>query len=372
MTKWALPAADSARLTQVLGACIAALDPQLPGADCAAADIFDCESAEQVLVIFVDGLGYIPLNRRIGHAPVLRVHRDSTYVAHTVIPSTTAAGITAFGTGCMPGRTRMVGFSVAQGDSVMNLLAFEDGIEPEQWQPCSTLFESLGRAGVETAVISPPQFANSGLTRAALRGSRHVGAVSLEARIDAAVKELRAGTPLVYLYWSEIDHIGHVHGVESGEWTAALEEFDAGLRTLLARIPRGTRVMLTADHGMIDVSPTTLFDCATHPELAKDLRIIAGETRSIHVHAQPGCGEAVRRRWAEYLGERAWVMSPQEASHYLGKGPGLTLIGDAIVFMAGRYGVVDSRIQSQGAIGLVGVHGSLTEDEMLIPVIRLQ
>lgn len=372
MAKWALPEADSARLTQVLGACIAALDPRLPGADPAAAGVFDCEATDQVLVIFVDGLGYIPLNRRIGHAPVLRAHRDSTRVAHTVIPSTTAAGITAFGTGCMPGQTRMVGYSVAHGDGVMNLLAFEDGVNPEHWQPCSTLFERLAQVGIDTAVISPPQFANSGLTRAALRGSRHVGAVSLEARIDAAVKELRSGTPLVYFYWSEIDHAGHVNGVESAEWTAALEEFDAGLRALLARIPRKVRTVLTADHGMIDVSSQTLFDCAAHPELAQGVRIIAGETRSLHVHAQPGEAQAVRQRWADVLGERAWVMSPQEASRYLGEGPGCDLIGDAIVFMADRYGVVDSRIQSPGAIGLVGVHGSLTEDEMLIPVIRLQ
>lgn len=372
MLKWALPEENSLRLTQVLGACVAALDPQLPGADPAAAQLVGCEPAEQVLVVFVDGLGYIPLNRRIGHAPVLRAHRDTTHIAHTVVPSTTAAGISAFGTGRMPGQTRMVGYSVAHGAQVMNLLAFDEGVDPEQWQPCPTIFSQLGAAGVDTAVISPPQFAHSGLTRAALRGSRHVGAVSLEARIDAAVKELRSGTPLVYLYWSEIDHAGHIHGVDSQEWTAALEEFDGGLRTLLARIPRGVRTMLTADHGMIDVSPATLYDCASEPELAQGVRIIAGETRSIHVHAQPGQAESVRRRWADYLGERAWVMHPEDAVSYLGNGPGIDLIGDAIVFMADRFGVVDSRIQSPGAIGLVGVHGSLTEDEMLIPVMRLQ
>lgn len=371
MAKWCLPEADSPRLTQVLGACIAALDPSLPGADARAAQRLGVPAAGQVLVIFVDGLGYLPLQRRIGHAPVLRAHREETVCAHTVIPSTTAAGITAFGTGCMPGQTRMVGYSVAHGEGVMNLLAFEEDVDPEQWQPCETHFERLARAGVEAAVISPPQFAYSGLTRAALRGSRHLGAVSLDARIDAAIRELRAGTPLVYLYWSEIDHTGHVHGVESPEWTAALEEFDAGLRSLLARLPRGVMATLTADHGMIDVSPSTLFDCASHPALSEGVRIIAGETRSIHVHAQPGCGEEVRQRWADYLGERAWVMSPQEARQFLGEGPGCDLVGDAVVFMAERYGVVDSRIQTPGAIGLVGVHGSLTEDEMLIPVMRL-
>lgn len=371
MAEWALPESDALRLTQVLGACIASVDPTLPGADAYAAERFGFTDASQVLVIFVDGLGYLPLHRRIGHAPVLRAHREDMHCAYTVVPSTTAAGITAFGTGCMPGQTRMVGYSVAQGDGVMNLLAFEEGVDPAQWQPCETHFEALARAGVEVAVISPPQFAHSGLTRAALRGSRHVGAVSWEQRCEAAIRELRAGTPLVYLYWSELDHQGHIHGVESSEWTGALEEFDAGLRHLLARLPRGVMTALTADHGMIDVSPSTLLDCAFHPELSEGVRIIAGETRSVHVHAEPGQGEAVRQRWAQYLGDRAWVMSPQEARHYLGDGPGIDLVGDAVVFMAQRHGIVDSRIQTPGAIGLIGVHGSLTEDEMLIPVMRL-
>jgi hypothetical protein len=47
------------------------------------------------------------------------------------------------------------------------------------------------------------------------------------------------------------------------------------------------------------------------------------------------------------------------------------LIGDALVFPSGRAGIVDSRWQTPASIAQVGVHGSLTPDEMLIPVVRL-
>lgn len=366
-----LPPQGALRLTDVLGACVAALDPDLPGARDAAREALAIEPAEQVLVLLVDGLGWVPLEARLGHAPVLRAHREATTVVHTVAPSTTAAAITAFATGRLPGATRMVGYSVFAEGGTMNLLAFAEGVDPVLWQPCDTTFEVLARAGVTSAVVSPSAFAGSGLTRAALRGARHVGATGWEQRIRAALHELRAGTRVVYLYWSDIDHAGHHHGVGSEEWTAALEEFDAGLRLLLAGLPRGVRAVLTADHGMVDTSPDQLIDLAEHPELDEGLAGIGGEARCVHVHAREGAAAGVLERWRDVLAERAWVWGPEDMADVLGEGPGSAVVGDALVFMRGHRGIVDSRVQSAGSISQVGIHGSLTSDEMLVPVMRL-
>lgn len=366
-----LPPAGALRLSDVLGACVAALDPELPGAREAARERLCIEAGGQVLVILTDGLGWVPLEARLGHAPVLRSHQGSTSVIHTVAPSTTAAAITSFATGRLPGATRMVGYSVWGPEGPMNLLAFAEGVDPLGWQPCDTTFETLARAGVASAVVSPSAFAGSGLTRAALRGARHVGASGWDQRIRAALRELRSGTPLVYLYWSDIDHVGHHHGVGSQEWTAALEEFDAGLRTLLAGVGRGVRVVLTADHGMVDTSPGQLLDLAERADLDEGVAGIAGEARCVHVHAREGQGARVIARWREVLDGQAWIWGPEEMAEVIGEGPGAAVVGDALVFMRGHRGVVDSRVQSAGSIAQVGVHGSLTSDEMLIPVVRL-
>lgn len=363
-----LPGPDDPRLTDVLPACVAALDPHLPGADPRAAELLGIGEAPQVLVLLVDGLGWVPLSDHLAHAPVLRAHRSSTAVVHTVVPSTTAAAITSFGTGEPPGRTRMVGYSVLGDAGVMNLLAFAPGVDPEAWQPRPTIFEGLGAAGVGSAVVSPATFAGSGLTRAALRGARHVGALSWGERIHAALRELRAGTPLVYLYWSEIDHRGHADGVDSDAWTLALEEFDAGLRELLAGLPRGVRAVLTADHGMVDTSPAHLIDLASRPDLNEGVAAVAGETRAVHLHAREGREEAVVARWREILGDGAWIVDRASMPALLGGAAGAEVVGDAFVFLRGRRGIVDSRVQSAGSIGLVGVHGSMTSDEMLVPV----
>lgn len=369
---WAdLPASSDPRITDVFAGALACVEG-MPCADPAAREVLGLETGvEQVLLVLVDGLGHEPLMANLGHAPTLRSLRSEIRSIHTIAPSTTAAAITAFGTGRPPGATRMVGYSVARGDRAMNLLAFEGGPAPEAWQEIPTFFERLAAEGVESAVISPPTFAGSGLTRAALRGARHVGAVKWEDRCDAALRELRRGTPVVYLYWSDVDHAGHGHGVDSWEWTEALEHFDEGLRPLLRRLPGSVRAVLTADHGMIDIDHSAIRDLASDPVLARGVRILAGETRALHVHAEAGEGEAVRNRWAGALGDDAWVLSPEEAGAVIGEGPGLAEIGDAFVFMNGRGGIVDSRVQSAAMIAMPGVHGSLTSAEMRIPLLRL-
>ena len=372
-----LPGADLPRvgdplITDVVAGGLATIDPALPGASAQAAASLGMETgAHQLLLILVDGLGYELIEEYVGHTPTLRRVRGDVRSIHTVVPSTTAAAITAFGTGERPGATNMVGFSVAYGGGVMNLLAMEGGPAPTEWQPVPTYFERLAAADVASAVVSPARFAGSGLTGAALRGARHVPAETLDERVSAALRELRAGTPVVYLYWSEIDHAGHGSGVGSDSWIANLEEFDAGLARLLRSLPAGVRTVMTADHGMINVDASQIVDVASTPALREGVRIVAGETRAVHVHADAGRADEVEARWRDVLGESAWIVSGEAISALIGAGDGAAVIGDFLVLARGRGGVVDSRTQSASAIAMPGVHGSLTSTEMLIPVVVL-
>ena len=364
-----LPGVGDPLITDVVAGGLASIDPALPGASAQAAASLGMEvGAHQLLLILVDGLGYELIQEYAGHTPTLRRMRDDIRSIHTVVPSTTAAAITAFGTGERPGATNMVGFSVAYGGGVMNLLAMEGGPAPTEWQPVPTYFERLAAAGVASAVISPARFAGSGLTGAALRGARHVPAETLDDRVSAALRELRAGTSVVYLYWSEIDHAGHGSGVGSDSWIRALEEFDAGLARLLRSLPAGVRTVMTADHGMINVDASQIVDVASTPALRDGVRVVAGETRAVHVHTDEGRTDEVEARWRDVLGESAWIVSREEISALIGEGDGASIIGDFLVLARGRGGVVDSRTQSASAIAMPGVHGSLTSTEMRIPV----
>lgn len=353
----------------VLQAAIWSIDPSLPGASAPAAASLALDGAKATIVIMVDGLGQIPLAENLSYARTLRSLSKGQFSGQSCVPSTTAAALTAFTTGELPAATNMVGYSVRHGDGVMNLLNFAEGVSGARWQPVPTLMERLSSVAVETSLITSERFRASGLTAAAFRGATFVGRDQLGDRMDAAIAGTRKGVPLQIVYWSDIDHAGHQHGVHSARWTQALEEFDSALASFLSRVPPGTQVLMTADHGMVDVED--VIDVAKTPSLRQDTKVVAGEGRAAHIHALSGTAAQVIARWRDYLGDRAWVVPREELAHLMGEGAGLDLVGDAVAFLRDRSVVMDSRTVSPAALLQKGVHGSLTPEEMLIPIWRL-
>src|SRR5699024_7534357 len=174
--------------------------------------------ARRSVVVLVDGLGAELLARRGGHAPFLRRLLQDPQSAVRIdcgFPSTTATSMGTLGTGALAGTHGLVGYEAydPETDAVFNELSWEEGPSPRLWQPHPTVFEAAAAAGVAVTRIGPGFFDGSGLTEAALRGGDFVAATSLAARVDATVTALRAQPrSLVYLYWGDIDKIGHAHG----------------------------------------------------------------------------------------------------------------------------------------------------------------
>ena len=204
---------------------------------------------------------------------------------------------------------------------------------------------------------------------AALRGASAVVAETLQDRVEAAGRALREGRRAVYLYWGDVDHVGHSRGFASPEWVAELEHLDAGMGLLARTLPKGTLLVVTADHGMVDVGER--IDVSQEPGLAEGVELLAGEERALHVYT----GDAARlaERWRGILGGRALVMTKDEA---LGTGVfgragrrAYEAMGDVVSFQASNLSVVDGSLRPPGGARMVGVHGSLTRQEMLVPLI---
>src|SRR5690606_39741665 len=100
----------------------------------------------------------------------------------------------------------------------------------------------------------------------------------------------------------------------SAEWGAALEETDAEIARLARSVPAGTELIVTADHGMVDVDPAARVDLARHEVLARDVEVLGGEPRAPHVYLRAGV-DPVRARdaWREVLGT-AGVRSEEHTS----------------------------------------------------------
>ncbi|MGG5258878.1 alkaline phosphatase family protein [Phycicoccus avicenniae] len=334
--------------------------------------------ARRGVVVLVDGLGADQLARRLGHAPWFRAHAAATRRVPAGFPATTATSMGSFGTGTPPGAHGMLGYEVLVPgeDRVFNELSWEGGPVPERWQPTTTWFERAAVAGLEVVRIGPGFFDGSGLTRAALRGGRFTAAESLAARVDVALRAVRSSPrALVYLYWGEVDKLGHVHGPESFEWTTELESVDRELARLAAGLPDDASLTITADHGMVACPHDTRVDVADEPSLRAGVRHLGGEPRATHVYCHDGAAADVAAAWSARLGDRAHVRLREEAvaAGWFGAvSPGnLARIGDVVVASADDLAVVDSARMRPQLLALVGMHGALTSEELDVPVLHV-
>nr|WP_307861547.1 alkaline phosphatase family protein [Cellulomonas wangleii] len=365
---------DGPALRHVLPAVAAALGVDVAGGEPGRA-LLGLPAATRACVVLVDGLGHLNLAERGGHAPFLRSLLASSQPLLSTFPSTTATAVAAFGTGCGPGRTAMLGYTVRVPETgrLGNLVSWADMPPAERWQPHPTVFEQLAAAGVRVTSVGPARFQGSGLTGAALRGARYAAAESLDGRVDAVVRALRE-PGLAYLYWHDVDKTGHHHGWGSWQWGEALAELDAELGRLARSLPRDTLLVVTADHGMVDVDPARRRDVGTDPVLGADVVTTGGEPRALHLHVADGVDPGVvAARWRDELGDDAVVRTRDEAVAAGWFGPVeprvLPVVGDVVVAMTGAATVVDSRTQTPASMALVGVHGSLTAREMLVPLL---
>lgn len=341
-------------------------------------DLFGLPEARRTVVVLVDGLGDDLLRQRAGHAPFLRSRLPTARRVPCGFPTTTATSMGSFGTGLPPGSHGLVGFQVLDPDTdrLLNELSWEDGPDPFRWQPSATVFEHAEQAGVSVTRVGPGYFDGSGLTNAALRGGRFTAARELDARVSATVAAVRA-TPraLVYLYWGDLDKTGHVHGCQSWQWGDELESIDRALAVLVEQVPSDTSVVVTADHGMVDIPFDRRIDLALEPELMDGVRHLAGESRSLQLHVAPGGAAAVREVWAERLGTRATIMARDEAieAGWFGRvrDEVSPRIGDLIVNMRGSFAMVHSGLMRPELVRLLGLHGSTSDAELAIPIIAI-
>ncbi|TDK24135.1 alkaline phosphatase family protein [Arthrobacter crusticola] len=340
--------------------------------------------SRRVCVVMVDGLGLSQLKKRGGHAPFLRSHLEGARTLGSAFPSTTAASLASLGTGLPPGLHGMVGYDVLDPaqDKVVNMLGnWDDGVDPVTWQPHPTVFERAAR-DVPVVTVSQPRFADSAMTRAALRGGSFLGAGTLQARVRGAAEQLAgADTMLMYFYLNDLDKAGHRHGCASTDWTDRLEDLDSAMKSLARQMPADTLLLLTADHGMVDVAEGQRFDYSARPALVDGIAHTAGEPRMVHLYFEPGLDaagpERLRAAWQEAFGRQAWILTRGEAVAAGLFGPTvdasvLPRIGDLLVAAREPIALFDTRRTSASALEVIGQHGSMTRAEREVPLLTLR
>ena len=345
------------------------------------------DACARVCVLVVDGLGWELVRAHAEAAPFLNQAAGRQAPVSAGFPSTTTASMGSFGTALPPGAHGLVGYTFALPGAAraLNTIGWRwsgqppsddlrETIVPERLQPHPTVFERAAASGVAVTRFGPAAFSDSGLTRAAQRGGTFRSVVGLGDLVDQGVAALSAAPrSLVWLYHGDLDGIGHVYGVNSEGWRVQLGLVDAFVAALAARLPADALLVVTADHGMVDVPASAMIDLDVASELAAGVRLLGGEPRARYVYARPGAAADVLATWQSVLGERAWVLAREQAIAAGLFGPRVTAearsrIGDVVVLAREPIGVVQRSVDP-GIARLIGQHGSATAAEQLVPAL---
>lgn len=330
--------------------------------------------ADSYVVFLIDGLGSQLLDRYAHAAPYLSSLRVDARPGTAGVPTTTSTSLTSFGTGLTPGTHGLVGFTsrVPGTEKLLNALYWDKSIDPHVWQPHPTAFSRLTDAGVRVDVVNRREFDRSGLTIAAHRGAGYIGADRIGERIAAAVAGSAHRPSLTYLYDADLDWTGHKYGVDSPQWLQQLAAIDAEAAQLREALPEDVRLVVIADHGMVDAVAGSRIDIDEHQGLREGLALLGGEARFRHLYCVPGAAETVAGRWREFFGDRAEVLLRQDAiaRGWFGTVEERVLprLGDVVAAARANVGIFSSKDFGYET-SLVGLHGSLTAEEMLIPIL---
>ena len=334
--------------------------------------------SSRVVVLLVDGLGMPALLAAPEQAPFLTSLLATPWSRRlsTVFPSTTPIALTSFGTGLTPGEHGITGLFLRLDDGrTVDMLANPGQVDLRLLQPQPTVFERAVAAGIAVTRVGPKAFDGRGLTEAALRGGAYAAAESPGERVAATVAAVRpAERACVYVYYGDLDSTGHRQGCTSDAWAAELTHVDRLVEQLAGALPAGTTLVVTSDHGMVDVPHENRFDLARTPALDDGVAMLSGDLRGAQVHTRDGASGAVLDAWRETLGDTFWVVAQDEAVASGVYGPTVTptaraRLGDLLAVPRDHHVLVDSRVMRPPILGLVGMHGGLSDDELGIPLL---
>jgi Type I phosphodiesterase / nucleotide pyrophosphatase len=333
--------------------------------------------ANQVVLLVVDGLGWEQLHDRSAIAPTLAGASTSGRAITSVAPTTTATALTSIATGRTPSQHGVLGYRLAAaGDEVLNVLRWQVGsgaardarasMPPAHFQP----FPPFPGAPGPVPVVSRSEFGATGFTAVHLGDSPLHGYRVLSTMVVEMRRLLAQSEPFVYGYYDGIDKVAHAHGL--GEhYDAELRAVDRLVADIAASLPDGAVLVVTADHGQVDVGSHVVLP---GKEIMSAVHFISGEGRFRWLHAKPGAAKDLQAEAEELYGETTWVRSRDQLVEdgWFG-GP----LRDGVVSRLGDVALVPHAPVAfldpadTGETRLAARHGSLTSAEMLVPLLCL-
>jgi hypothetical protein len=327
------------------------------------------------ILILIDGFGSFILDGYGSQVPNIEKLSVDAAQLRSHFPTTTVTNLTSLGTGELPSRHGMVGYTMripfaSEGTpQLLNGLKWDPRIDPLTWQRQPTLFERGSNIGIQSHHVASRRYEGSGFTLAALRGATYLPAQSddeILAAIEVATGQKNSFT---YIYLNDVDEAGHGFGVGSSKWLSALQRVDELIRKIVERLPQGSRLWMTADHGMVNAGEKIVLGEGNR--LLDEVNLLGGEPRARHLYLT-GEGveermETVKKNWRDFFGDRIELLEAREAFGSDIDPAHFDRIGDIIAVPKDETVLLElERKEAQSR--MVGHHGAQTEIELAIPL----
>jgi hypothetical protein len=360
---------------------------------------------ERVLFLLLDGLGWRRLWQVVEQEDTAfeeLLDRQGARVAPitSTAPSTTSVATTAiWGNGAAPAEQGMLGYTflLAEQAALCNLLFWKPvgrgnagygeleswGVKPETFLPAPSIAQVLAAGGVPTTALMPAAIASSPLSRAQMRGARihrYLNATDLWLKATAWLENNQQRRAYCYAYFPDFDMFSHRDGPNDTSWLALWRAFRFHLDAFLERLPAASRartlLILAADHGHVPSPVVKQHVIQQHPNLMRHLMLLpGGEPRHCYLYARAGHQEAIREYYDNFLAADFYLLNAMEALHGGLYGPPERLhpdverrIGD-FVLLSRHEATLWAEVPEQP---LLGMHGALEPEEMLVPFIALR
>ena len=343
---------------------------------------------DTVVLLIVDGLGQWQLEKHIrdGDAPNLErlMGRDSQVIT-SVFPSTTMAAITCIHTATPPAQSGWLGYTMwlEETQTLTEMIGQVDMASKRPLEDKSflaavpSIYPSYERNGVGVYAVQPQGYRGSWLNDWYWRGAAQLGYVSANTLGSVALPLMaNEGRKLIVLYWADYDSVCHKYGPSSAAAGDEIAAVDNAVGRLLARLPEDgkTALIVTADHGQIDLQPDKAVYLERDAWLVERLRGPPAGDRLCRTFRVTGQLEAVR----EHLGQYGDVLSSSDAweAGLFGGAPAFetfrSRVGDLIVLPQNGMQLCWTFSGKQSPKPHRGSHGGLSHAEMRVPLLTVR
>ncbi len=341
--------------------------------------------AKAVVLIAIDGLGFNFFQRHLKKSCLGKYLAGSVT---SVFPSTTAAAMTTIYTGVAPlNHGILAWFTYFKELGVIGIMppmlvrGYKGPLAKGNELPATLLgIKPLSdRIHARCIMLSPIGFNKKPYNVVIAGRGQQVGFETFEQMLERTsnVVKNQPGDKLVLAYWPTYDQIAHEKGTTS---TAALDHAKQVTDDLAAFMEKfkpanpDARVIITADHGLIDTRPDELIPLEAHPGLKDTLAMpLSGEPRAAFCYVRPSKVTQFEDYVERNLTHACTVVRIQDVldagmfgkfephPHFFDR------VGDYVLFMKGTY-VIKDLLLGETRSPLIGHHGGTSEDEMLVPL----